>query len=119
MLNQIVLVGRLVDKPEVKETETGKKVCNIILAVPRSFKNSGGEYDTDFIKCVLWENIAGNNTAEYCAKGDIIGIKGRVQTKDRMIGDVKITEQEIVAEKVTFLSSRSKDEEKENATDEV
>ena len=49
MLNQAVLVGRIVKEPELKITESGKKVSNITLAVPRSFKNSNGEYDTDFI----------------------------------------------------------------------
>ena len=47
MLNQAVLVGRIVQEPELKDTEKGK-VTNITLAVPRSFKNSNGEYDTDF-----------------------------------------------------------------------
>lgn len=47
MLNQAVLVGRIVQEPEIKETEKGK-VSNITLAVPRCFKNSNGEYDTDF-----------------------------------------------------------------------
>lgn len=48
MLNQLVLVGRIVRKPELKETETNKKYSFITLAVPRSFKNVNGEYDTDF-----------------------------------------------------------------------
>ena len=54
MLNQTVLVGRLVRDPELYETESGNKVTNITLAVPRSYKNSNGEYDTDYINCVLW-----------------------------------------------------------------
>ena len=49
MLNQIVLVGRLVKNPELKVTETGKKMTTITLAVPRNYKNVNGEYDTD--KC--------------------------------------------------------------------
>ena len=51
MLNQTVIVGRLVSKPETKELEEGKKVANLTLAVPRSYKNENGEYDTDFIDC--------------------------------------------------------------------
>ena len=47
MLNQAVLIGRIVRDPELKDTEKGK-VTNITLAVPRSFKNTNGEYDTDF-----------------------------------------------------------------------
>lgn len=48
MLNQTVLVGRLVKNPELRETENGNKVTNITLAVPRSYKNTEGVYETDF-----------------------------------------------------------------------
>ena len=100
MLNQIVLVGRLVSNPQINETENGKKVCNITLAVPRSFKNINGEYETDFIPCLLWEPIA-THTVEYCLKGDLIGVKGRIQTREDKI--------ELIAEKVTFLSTKKED----------
>ena len=97
MLNQVVIVGRLVEKPIVEENENGKKVCNITLAVPRSYKNAAGIYDTDFIKCILWNGIA-ENTVEYCDKGDVIGVKGRLQC----LGG---NELQVIAEKVSFLSS--------------
>lgn len=58
MLNQTVIVGRLVNTPELRETESGRKVSNVIIAVPRSFKNVNGEYETDFISCVLWKGVA-------------------------------------------------------------
>lgn len=106
MLNQTVLVGRLVRDPELYETESGNKVTNITLAVPRSYKNSSGEYDTDFINCVLWKGIA-ESTTEYCHKGDLLGVKGRIQTRTVELDDEtskNITE--VVAEKVTFLSSK-------------
>ena len=80
MLNQVILVGRLVKSPELQLTETGRKMSLITLAVPRSYKNINGEYDTDFLDCTLWTNIA-ENTAEYCKTGDVIGIKGRVQSR--------------------------------------
>lgn len=53
MLNNVVLVGRLVNKIILNENENGKKSAEIILAVPRNFKNENGEYDTDFINCTL------------------------------------------------------------------
>ena len=109
MLNQIILVGRLVKSPEVTETESGKKMSYITLAIPRSFKNADGEYDTDFIDCVLWEAVA-ENTSEYCKQGDIVGVKGRVQSS--MVEDEdgnNYKKMEVVAEKITFLSSK-KDE---------
>lgn len=110
MLNQVVLVGRLTKDLEVKELEDGKKVTNLTLAIPRSFKNADGEYETDFIDCSLWNSIA-ENTAEYCKKGDIIGVKGRLQSSsfEKEDGNKEFRTQ-VMAEKVTFLSSKSKDE---------
>ena len=106
MLNQTVIVGRIVKDPELRETESGRKVTNITLAVPRSFKNSNGEYETDFISCVLWKGIA-ESTSEYCRKGDLVGVKGRIQSKNiELDDDTKRQIVEVVAEKVTFLSSR-------------
>ncbi len=105
MLNQTVIVGRLVKDPELNQTESGKKVTNITLAVPRSYKNANGEYDTDFITCVLWQGIA-ENTSEYCRKGDLLGIKGRLQTrKVELDEEYTKTVVEVIAERVTFLSS--------------
>jgi single-strand DNA-binding protein len=94
----------------LRETDNGRKVTNITLAVPRSYKNSKGEYETDFIDCILWTGIA-ETTSEYCKKGDLIGIKGRVQTRNIELDDDKkkhITE--VVAEKVTFLSPKNKED---------
>lgn len=104
MLNNAVIVGRIVQDPELKETEKGGKRANIVLAVPRSFKNSNGEYETDFINCTLWRGIA-ESTTEYCKKGDLVGVKGRIQTNNYQDSDGnKRYSTELVAEKVTFLS---------------
>ena len=102
MLNQIVLVGRLVQDPEIKELENDKKVCNITLAVTRSYKNADGIYENDFIPVTLWQGIA-EQTTNYCKKGDLVGVKGRLQVREGKV--------EVVAEKVTFLSSRKENEE--------
>lgn len=104
MLNQVVIVGRLVEEPTIKE-ENGKELCTITLAVQRSYKNMNGEYETDFIPCILWNGIA-QNTVEYCHKGDVVGVKGRLQTVKMASGSVI----EIVAEKITFLSSKPKED---------
>ena len=69
MLNQVVLVGRIVKNPELRVTDNGKKVTTVTLAVPRSYKNSDGEYDTDFLDCTLWTNVA-ENTVQYCQTGN-------------------------------------------------
>lgn len=100
MLNQLVIVGRLVENPTIEKLED-KKIGRITLAVQRSYKNINGEFDTDFIECILWNGIA-ENTCEYCHKGDLVGVKGRMQS--RKVDDKNILE--VVAEKVTFLSSK-------------
>lgn len=108
MLNQVVLVGRLVHDLQINKSENGKKVSNITLAIPRSFKNVEGTYDTDFIQCIAFDAVA-ENTKEYCKKGDIVGIKGRVQSRTIEKDDKKETINEIIAEKITFLSSKNKE----------
>ena len=104
MLNQIVLVGRLTKDVQVNKSEKGKQVASLTLAIPRSFKNMNGEYETDYIPCVLWKGVA-ESTTQYCKKGDLVGIKGRIQTSNYQDseGNKKYTT-EVVAEKVTFLS---------------
>lgn len=115
MLNQVILVGRLVKTPELFVAESGNKGSIITLAVNRAFKNQDGEYDTDFLDCTLWTGIA-ENTAEYCKKGDVIGIRGRLQARiiDKEDG-TKYKKVEIIADKVTFLSTgRSNNGDDEN-----
>ncbi len=100
MVNQLVMVGRLVSDPEIKETENGRKVTEIKLAVPRTYKNDEGIYETDFIPAILLGQVA-EGTSEYCHQGDMIGVKGSLQKlKDEPL--------QVVAEKVTFLASSRK-----------
>ena len=113
MLNQTVLVGRITKDPEVKELESGKSVTNLTLAIPRSYKNENGEYDTDFVDCTLWNSIA-QNVCEYCHKGDIVGVKGRIQTENYEVDGDKRKHTTIVAEKVTFLAQAPNNKEEKN-----
>lgn len=106
MLNQVVLVGRLTKEPEVNKTEGNKHYSHVTLAVPRSFKNINGEYDTDFIDCVLWDGVA-KSTSEYCHKGDIVGVKGRIQSEVKELDGTKKYYMNIIAERVTFLSNNN------------
>lgn len=107
MVNQIVLVGRIAKAPETKTSENGKKFATLTLAVPRNYKNVNGEYDTDFLDCTLWSSVA-ESTSEYCKTGDMIGVKGRVQSRIIESPDgLRRRKTEIVAERVTFLTSNS------------
>lgn len=103
MLNQIVIVGRMTG--DVKKID-GKTCGEITLAVQRSYKNEEGIYETDFIDCQLNGGLL-ENVKDYCKKGDVVGVKGRLQTL--VVDDVKTTI--VIAEKVTFLSSNKGGEE--------
>ena len=109
MQNLVFLIGRLVSDPELKKSEKDKDYASVTLAVQRSFKNSNGIYETDFIKCQLWNGIA-TRVHEYCKKGDLVGVKGRIQIRSyEENAEIKyITE--IIADKVSFLSSKKTDE---------
>ena len=110
MINQVLLVGRLTRTPELFLTENGKKGSFVTLAVGRPYKNADGQYDADFLDCTLWTGIA-ETTAEYCQKGDIVSVRGRLQSRIIENEDgTKYKKMEIVAEKITFLSSAKKDE---------
>ena len=88
MLNSVVLVGRL---KEIKEN-------TIIIAVPRNYKNEEGEYETDFIECQISKHM-NEKVENWCKVGDILGIKGRVETDNI-----------IKADKITFLNTNTKGE---------
>ena len=103
MINQVTLVGRIAKDLEIIETEQGNKILSIVVAVPRIYKNVNGEYETDFIPVRIGKGSMLEATKEYCLKGDLIGVRGRLQRSE--------TEKLIVkAEKVTFLSSRKEKE---------
>ena len=96
MLNQFVLVGRIEEMKEEKE-------CVILtIAIPQTFKNNDGVYDTNHIEVRIFGKIA-EGTKEYCKVGDIIGAKGRMQ---KLESDDALN---IIAEKISFLTGSGKD----------
>jgi len=108
MINQVTLVGRLTRDPELKFTTEGTPVTQITLAVNRNYRNQNGEIDTDFVQCTLWRKSA-ENTCQYCRKGGVLGITGRLQSRyyDNREGK-RIYITEVIAESVRFLSSKPK-----------
>ena len=104
MLNQIVVCGRI-SSITAKKLE-GKEVQEVVVVIPRSYKNADGVYDNDFIPFILTGGIA-ENTLEYCKTGDIVGIKGRIQSLEAKDGKHLFY---LLAEKVSFLSSKAPEE---------
>ena len=102
MLNTVIIEGRLTKDPELKTTPNGISVSTFAVAVARDYKNSNGEYDSDFFECVAWRNNA-ERISKYFHKGDGVGIVGRLQTrtyKDK--NGVNRKAIEIIAESIHF-----------------
>lgn len=84
----------------------GKAVLNVTIALNRQFRNNIGEFEADFVQCSLW-NKAAENTAKYCSKGSILGVVGRIQTRNYENHEgKKVYVTEVVAESVKFLGGR-------------
>ncbi len=108
-MNNVVLVGRLTSDPEIKELSDGTYRTLITIAIARDYRTSEGEKITDFIKCVLWNGIA-SATKDYCHKGDLVGIRGKLQSRTYENENEKKHVLEVLVEKITFISSaQSKD----------
>ena len=108
MHNMVYLIGRLTENPKIEYLEDDREVLYVNLAVQRTFKNEDGIYETDFLKCVLWNALA-EHTAEYCQKGDLVGVKGRIENVvyKNENGDIKIAN-DIIVDRISFLASKEK-----------
>ena len=107
MINNVTLVGRLTKDVELKYTPSNVANVSFTLAVNRTFKNANGEREADFINCVIWRQAA-ENFANWVKKGALIGITGRIQTRnyENQQGQrVYITE--VIAENFQMLESRN------------
>ena len=115
MINNLTLIGRLTKDVELKYTPANQAVAQFTLAVNRTFKNANGERETDFINCVIWRQAA-ENFVNWVKKGALIGITGRIQTRnyENQQGQrVYITE--VVAENFQMLESRNQQQGQQQA----
>ncbi len=112
-MNNVILVGRLTSDPTLEEMDGDKKRTLIDVAVARNYKNQEGLYETDFIRCVLWNGIA-LNTSKYCNKGDTIAIRGRIQTRNYESQDgIRKYVTEVIAQSISFVAPSRKEEKNE------
>jgi len=103
MLNRVILIGRLVQDPDLRYTTNGTAVCRFTVAVNRKFVAAGGERQADFIDCVAWRQLA-ENLASYMSKGRLVAVEGSIQTRTYETKDgQKRKAVEIVADTVKFL----------------
>ena len=109
MLNSVILIGRLTKDPELRYTPNGVAVSTFTLAVDRNFTNKQGQKEADFINIVAWRGTA-EAVAKYLAKGSLIAVEGRIQTRNYENNEGKrVYVTEVIADNVRFLDSNKKD----------
>lgn len=113
MLNKVVLIGRLTKEPDLRYTTSGVPVTKFTLAVNRNYTNQQGEREADFIPITVWRGLA-ENCAKYLAKGRLVAVSGRIQTRsyDGEDGKRRYT-WEVVADEVQFLEWGEKKEQEQ------
>ena len=106
MINNVVLVGRMTKEAELRYTPSNIAVATFTLAVNRDFKGENGEREADFINVVLWRQAA-ENLANWTKKGSLVGVTGRIQTRnyDNQQGQ-RVYVTEVVADRFRLLESK-------------
>lgn len=113
-MNQVGLVGRLTKDPVLRQVSENRNQTSFALAINRSYRNAQGTIDTDFVLCVAWGKVAERIT-QYCGKGSLIGISGRIQTRSFLNKEnMRVYMTEVVADEVRFYSLKSPTDKKEN-----
>ena len=108
-MNKVVLIGRNTKDIELKTTPTGTSVSSFSIAVNRPFKNANGEKESDFINCVAFSKLA-ETISKYVNKGDLIGVEGRIQTRNYTDKDGNNRyATEIMVENVEFLQQKKQE----------
>ena len=107
MINRVVLTGRLTRDVDLRYTQGGAAVATFNLAVDRRFTNQQGEREADFVSCVVWRKSA-ENFANFFHKGSLVGIEGRIQTRnyENQQGQ-RVYVTEVIVENFSFLEPKS------------
>lgn len=109
MLNRITIQGRVVKKPEMRVTQSGKPVASFTLAVERDYVAQGQERETDFLDVVAWNQKA-EVAGKYLDKGSMAVVDGRLQIRTWTDKEGnKRRNAEILADQIYFCGSRQSD----------
>lgn len=104
MINNVILVGRVVEDPKLITLDTGYKVSHLVLAVQRPFRNENNEYDTDYIPIQTWMGLA-EIVCDYVGKGSIVGFKCRLSTHTVEVGETKLKSVDVIGERMSFIKT--------------
>ena len=106
MINNVVLVGRVVKELDLKYIQSGKAVARFNLAVNRDFKDANGDQQADFPSCQVWGKTA-EVMADNLRKGSLISIAGHIQTGSYDKDGQRVYTTDVVVEKFHFLEAKN------------
>jgi single-strand DNA-binding protein len=113
-VNKVIIVGRLGKDPEMKYTASGTAVANLNLATNYSMKDQEGNFidKTEWHRVVVFGRTA-EVAGEYLAKGRLVYVEGRLQTRswEDQNGQKRYTT-EVVCSEMQLLGSRGEAEPK-------
>ena len=117
MINSICLVGRMTKDAELRYTPSNVAVATFTIAVNRNRKNENGEREADFVNCVIWRQQA-ENLANWAKKGTLVGITGRIQTRnyENQQGQ-RVYVTEVIADNFQLLESRNSQNQQQSVPD--
>ena len=101
-LNRVVLIGRLVNEPDLRYSQSGVAIANFTVAVDRPYQNQRGDKETDFVPVLTFRKLA-EICAENLTKGRLVAVEGRLQISRYESNGQKKMRVEVVAETVQFL----------------
>lgn len=106
-MNKVILTGKLVAQPELKQTQSNISVCKFTIATNRKFADkTTGERQADFINCVAWRQTA-EFICKYFQKGSAIIAEGTLQNNNYESNGVKHYSYVVQVDSVEFGSSKS------------
>ncbi|AGU82753.1 single-stranded DNA-binding protein [Streptococcus anginosus] len=113
MYNKVILIGRLVNTPELNKTANDKSVARATLAVNRRYKGQNGEREADFVNVVVWGKLA-ETLASYASKGSLISLDGELRTRRYEKDGVTHYVTEVLCNGFQLLESRAQRALREN-----
>lgn len=106
-MNTCAMVGKVLSEPHIRDSAKNKPVYQILVEIDRPFKMSDGSVKKDIFPVALWKGLA-DECKDICQPGDILAIKGRMESECRKVNDKDEFYTTIIAEKVTFIKSKDK-----------
>ena len=119
-INNVILVGRLSKDPELRHTPNGAAVANFSLAVGKVYTSNGEKKEeVSFINCTAWQKL-GETIAQYCKKGERIGITGELKQRSWEDSDGnKKYALDVVVRSMQFLQQKSENSQDQTSPQDV